>query len=78
MDVINADVNVKPNDRLDARVETAGEIPEDGSGGAFGYGILSNDGDAVIVATTHGGVLDSEEQDDASDPIMHTHLTYKV
>lgn len=74
LDVINADVNVKPNDRLDARVETAGDIPEDGSGGAFGYGILTDDGDAVIAATTHGGVLDSEEQDDASDPIWHNHL----
>jgi hypothetical protein len=35
-------------------------IPTDGTGGAFGYGILTEDGDAILVAHTHPGVMDSE------------------
>jgi hypothetical protein len=49
-------------------------IPADGSEGAFGYGILTDDGDAILVATTHAGVLDSEEQRFIEDPTWHTHL----
>lgn len=57
-----------------AFLRTAGSIPQDGSGGAFGYGILTDVGlDGVIVTTTHAGVLDSEVQDDASDPVFHNH-----
>jgi hypothetical protein len=49
-------------------------IPTDGSEGAFGYGILTEDGDAMLVATTHTGVLESEDQSSAEDPSWHTHL----
>ncbi|MDQ3909547.1 MAG: hypothetical protein M3232_03970, partial [Thermoproteota archaeon] len=49
-------------------------IPTDGSEGAFGYGILTDDGDAILVATTHAGVLDSGEQRFIEDPTWHTHL----
>jgi hypothetical protein len=62
------------NDELSARLITEGVIPTDGSGGAFGYGILTNDGDAILVATTHAGVLDSEEQNYILDPTWHNHL----
>jgi hypothetical protein len=65
---------VATNGVLDATLITAGEIPTDGSEGAFGYGILTNDGDAILVATTHAGVLDSEEQDYILDPTWHNHL----
>lgn len=42
--------------------------------GAHGYGIITDKGlDAVMVVTTHGGVLDSAAQKDASDPVYHTH-----
>lgn len=42
--------------------------------GAYGFGILTEKGlDGVMVATTHGGVLDSEVQVDANDPAWHTH-----
>jgi hypothetical protein len=54
---------VSANGELEARLITEGLlIPTDGSEGAFGYGILTEDGDAILVATTHAGVLDSEEQ----------------
>jgi hypothetical protein len=69
----NARVTVD-DDELSARLITEGEIPTDGSEGAFGYGILTNDGDAILVSTTHAGVLDSEEQNYILDPTWHNHF----
>ena len=65
---------VAANDELEATLTAEGVIPTDGSEGAFGYGILTEDGDAILVATTHAGVLDSEEQSFMEDPTWHTHL----
>jgi hypothetical protein len=62
------------DDELEAELTTEGEIPTDGSEGAFGYGILTNDGDAILVSTTHAGVLDSEEQNYILDPTWHNHI----
>jgi hypothetical protein len=63
---------------LDAFLKTHGLIPQNGEGGAFGYGILTENtetGDgSLIVATTHAGVLDSVKQADINDPIMHNHM----
>ena len=50
---------------------TNSKIPQNGTGGAFGYGIITDKG--IIVATTHSGVLDSEKQTHENDPIFHTH-----
>jgi hypothetical protein len=49
-------------------------IPTNGTEGAFGYGILTDEGDAILVATTHAGVLDSEEQNYVLDPSWHNHF----
>ena len=69
-----ARVAVEDNE-LKARLITEGLlIPTDGSEGAFGYGILTDDGDAILVSTTHAGVLDSEEQDYILDPTWHNHF----
>jgi hypothetical protein len=65
---------VSANGELNARLITEGVIPTNGDDGSFGYGILTDDGDAILVATTHAGVLDSEEQDYILDPTWHTHL----
>ena len=65
---------VAANGELEATLTAEGLIPTDGSQGAFGYGILTEDGDAIVVATTHAGVLDSEEQSSMEDPTWHTHL----
>jgi hypothetical protein len=63
------------SDEMSAFLETHGHIPTNGDGGAFGYGILTSEGlDAVVVSTTHAGVLDSEEQSDANDPVWHNHF----
>ena len=62
------------DDELSARLTTEGVIPTDGSEGAFGYGILTDDGDAILVSTTHAGVLDSEEQNYILDPTWHNHF----
>src|SRR5829696_962801 len=49
-------------------------IPTNGTEGAFGYGILTDEGDAILVAHTHRGVLDSEDQSSIEDPIWHNHF----
>jgi hypothetical protein len=49
-------------------------IPTNGTEGAFGYGILTDEGDAILVAHTHAGVLDSEDQKFIEDPIWHNHF----
>jgi hypothetical protein len=70
--VVNGAIN---GAALDAVLYTSGHIPKDGSGGAFGYGILTSAGDnAVIVATTHKGVKDSIAQGSDAGPIWHTHF----
>ncbi|HJU95454.1 MAG TPA: hypothetical protein VJ643_05420, partial [Nitrososphaera sp.] len=69
-----ARVSVEDNE-LEATLITEGLlIPTDGSEGAFGYGILTDDGDAILVSTTHAGVLDSEEQSTIEDSIWHNHF----
>ena len=61
------------NGGLNAFLKTHRLIPENGQGGAFGYGILTTNtrtGDgSLIVTTTHAGVLDSAEQRDINDPV---------
>src|SRR5207245_2621217 len=60
---------------LNAILRTNGAIPTDGSGGAFGYGILTSAGTfAVIVSTTHQGVRDSVTQGSGAGPIWHNHF----
>jgi hypothetical protein len=50
-------------------------IPTNGTRGAFGYGIIIDDGDdAILVAHTHSGLLDSEAQKFIEDPIWHNHF----
>jgi hypothetical protein len=72
--IIERAVVLADNDELSAILIAQGEIPTDGSEGAFGYGILTDDGDAILVSTTHAGVLDSEEQDYILDPTWHNHF----
>jgi hypothetical protein len=63
------------SDEMSAFLKTHGHIPTNGDGGAFGYGVLTSEGlDAVVVSTTHAGVLDSEEQNGANDPVWHNHF----
>jgi hypothetical protein len=63
---------------LDAFLKTHGLIPQNGEGGAFGYGIITTNtetGDgSLTVATTHAGVLDSAEQRNIRDPVWHNHV----
>jgi len=74
--VVNGAVN---GAALQAVLYTGGHIPKDGSGKAFGYGIITSAGNnAVIVATTHEGVKDSISQGSDSGPIWHTHFVKLV
>jgi hypothetical protein len=71
-----ARVTVEDDDEeLTTELDVEGlQIPTDGSEGAFGYGILTEDGDAILVSTTHAEVLDSEAQRFIEDPIWHNHF----
>jgi hypothetical protein len=70
-----ANVSIDDDDELTTRLIVEGLlIPTDGSEGAFGYGILTEDGDAILVATTHAGVMDSEDQRFIEDPLWHNHF----
>jgi hypothetical protein len=65
---------VSSNGVFDATLIIEDNIPIDGSEGSFGYGILTDDGDAILVTHTHQGILDSETQRSYQDPIWHNHL----
>jgi hypothetical protein len=63
------------DDELTTELDVEGLlIPTNGTGGAFGYGILTDEGDIILVAHTHSGVLDSEAQRFIEDPIWHNHF----
>ena len=63
------------DDELTATLNVEGLlIPINGTGGAFGYGILTDDGDAILVTHTHPGVMDSEAQRFIEDPVWHNHF----
>ncbi len=53
-----ANVSIDDNDDdLTARLFVEGLlIPTDGTEGTFGYGILTDDGDTVLISHTHPGV----------------------
>jgi len=73
LNIREATIDADP-DEMSAFLETHGHIPTNGDGGAFGYGVLTDEGlEAVVVSTTHAGVQDSEEQSNASDPVWHNH-----
>lgn len=73
-DVTNFLVSLVDGDKQHIRINTESTISVDGSHGAFGWGIPTGNANEFLVATTHGGVLDSETQSNAADPIWHTHL----
>lgn len=74
LNIASAIVIADSSELEQVRVFTDGEIPTDGSGGAFGYGIISNAGlEAIVVTTTHKGVKDSVAQVDANDASFHNH-----
>ena len=73
-DVTNFLVSLVDGDKQHIRINTESTISVDGSHGAFGWGIPTGNANEFLVATTHGGVYDSETQSNATDPIWHTHL----
>ncbi|MGI9567094.1 MAG: hypothetical protein ACR2LL_08800 [Nitrosopumilus sp.] len=74
LEISKAEIEVD-DEELEAELETHGIIPTDGTGGAFGYGVITGAGlEAIIVATSHPGVLDSDAQEYILDPVMHSHF----
>src|SRR5215204_596868 len=69
--------NVLTNDDDDFTIELTVEgllIPTNGTEGTFGYGVLMDEGDTILVTHTHPGILDSEAQRFIEDPIWHNHF----
>jgi hypothetical protein len=63
------------NEELTTELDVEGLlIPTNGTEGSFGYGILTDEGDTILIAHTHTGVLDSEAQRFIEDPIWHNHF----
>jgi hypothetical protein len=74
LDVKQTQVLTDSSEVEKAIFNTKSKIPDDGSGGAFGYGYISSAGlEAIAVTTTHKGVKDSIAQVDANDPAWHNH-----
>jgi hypothetical protein len=70
-------VNVLTNDDDDFTIELTVEgllIPTNGTEGTFGYGVLMDEGDTILVTHTHPGILDSEAQSFIEDPVWHNHF----
>jgi hypothetical protein len=68
---------IKPHDDgLSAILKTHGLIPQNGKAGPVGYGLITDQGlSAVIVGTSHKGVLDSEAQNgNPNNPVWHSHF----
>lgn len=57
---------------LKIEIETKGQIPMDGKAGAFGYAVLTDQGNNVLVLTTHLPIDDSSHEDPKSG--FHTHV----
>jgi len=55
---------------ISAKINVVGNIPALPAG-AFGTGVVTTG--TLVVTTTHPGVLDSETQANAADPIQHNH-----
>ena len=67
-------INFGPTELDKSVIATFGDIPREGQGGAFGYGILTSGGNSIIVTTTHPGVLDSAlQKGDINSPVWHNH-----
>lgn len=65
----------KTNSTLNANLISDSAIIQDGSKGAMGIAIISDKGfESIVASTTHGGVLDSEKQTTADDPVWHNHF----
>lgn len=73
LEIKKAEIGIKEDIIKTIFFKTRGEIPTDGSGGAFGYGVVTADNKS-IVTTTHATVLDSELQANIYDPVWHNHF----
>ncbi len=72
------DVKVKNLSTLETTIKVNGKIPTDGSGGLFGYGIVTDPVgfNNVLALTTHAGAFDHTHQlpEGASNPVFHAHV----
>jgi hypothetical protein len=70
-----ANVLIKDDDDFTIELTVEGLlIPTNGTEGTFGYGVLMDEGDTILVTHTHPGILDSEAQSFIEDPVWHNHF----
>ena len=74
--IVTTDDGDDGDGELTAELDVEGvQIPTNGTHGAFGYGLITDDGDeTILVAHTHPGLLDSEAQRYIEDPNWHNHF----
>lgn len=75
-----SDAKLKKSDTvLNADMKSDRKITQNGTQGAMGVAVITDKGfDAVIASTTHGGIYDSVQQKNASDPSWHNHFVKLV
>lgn len=63
------------NDEFKVRITATAEIPQDGTGVSYGYGVVTEENffDTILVTATHGGFLESAVQNGPEDPKWHSH-----
>jgi hypothetical protein len=78
LDVQKAIIDIDKNIIKDIVFKTRGDIPQENRDKNFGYGVVTlvnNSSINVIATTSHPklGIVDSELQDNPSDPVFHNH-----
>ena len=64
------------SDEFKVRITATAEIPQDGTGVSYGYGVVRQKNcnfDTILVTATHGGFLESAAQHGPEDPKWHSH-----
>ena len=64
LDIVAAEIEIEDGE-IEVEIETAGDIPTDGTGGLFGYGIITSGFNNVLAVTTHLCAADSPVQGEA-------------
>jgi hypothetical protein len=68
------DTRLWTDNRVAMRVEVAGEVAPTIERPAYGFAALADGGKGLLAVATHAGILDSEDQDDVGDSVLHTHV----
>jgi hypothetical protein len=71
LDLRNAKLNPQ---KVTMQVKVDGNIAPTIQRPPYGFAALTSDGNGLLAVTTHAGILDSEDQEDPGDDVLHTHV----